>query len=52
MVTADNSFGLEIEGTTTVTIVIEDQSGNKDSCEFIVDVICIDDLLIPQLITY
>ncbi|MBL4861666.1 MAG: gliding motility-associated C-terminal domain-containing protein, partial [Crocinitomicaceae bacterium] len=47
LVTAYNTNGISIEGQTTVTIIVEDMSGNASSCEFIVDVTCIDDLFIP-----
>ncbi len=49
MVTADNiSNG---EGQTTVTIIVQDQSGNIDSCDFVVDVECGAELSIPNVFT-
>jgi gliding motility-associated-like protein len=49
MVTADIiSKG---QGQTTVTIIVQDQSGNIDSCDFIVDVECGAELSIPNVFT-
>ncbi|MFT5823050.1 MAG: gliding motility-associated-like protein, partial [Crocinitomix sp.] len=51
-VTAESDvFGESNQGQTIVTIVIEDLSGNKDSCEFIIDVTCFSEIEIPQLIS-
>lgn len=49
IVTADNITGST--GQTVVTVIVEDMSGNTDTCEFIVDVDCIDALTIPNVFT-
>ncbi|HEY9082768.1 MAG TPA: HYR domain-containing protein, partial [Vicingaceae bacterium] len=49
LVTADNI--INDKGQTVVTIIVEDLSGNADTCEFIVDVTCIDALTIPNVFT-
>jgi len=49
LVTADNI--INDKGQTVVTIIVEDLSGNVDTCEFIVDVTCIDALTIPNVFT-
>jgi gliding motility-associated-like protein len=41
----------ENSAQTRVTIVIENRSGNKDSCDFIVDVTCISPIAISEFIT-
>jgi hypothetical protein len=41
----------ENSAQTRVTILIEDQSGNKDSCHFIVDVTCISAIVISEFIS-
>ncbi|NQX99161.1 MAG: gliding motility-associated C-terminal domain-containing protein, partial [Flavobacteriales bacterium] len=51
MITADHTNGIDTEGQTVVTITIEDQSGNINFCDFIVNVTCITDLTIPQFIS-
>lgn len=43
-VTAEN-------GQTTVWIYIEDGNGNKDSCDFIVNVDCMQELFVPEFIS-
>ncbi len=49
LVTADNI--INDKGQTVVTIIVEDLSGNADTCEFVVDVTCIDALTIPNVFT-
>jgi len=48
-VTADNI--VNSKGQTTVTIIVQDMSGNIDSCDFIVEVECGTDLSIPNVFT-
>jgi gliding motility-associated-like protein len=43
--------GSEDVAQTRVTMVLEDQSGNKDSCDFIVDVTCLSAIVIPEFIS-
>lgn len=47
LVTANFVNGVETEGQTMVYIFVEDLAGNIDTCEFIVDISCIDDLFVP-----
>ncbi|MFT5601365.1 MAG: gliding motility-associated-like protein, partial [Flavobacteriales bacterium] len=46
-VTAGSTSSAGYDGQTLVQIVVEDLSGNVDTCDFIVDVICEDELFIP-----
>ncbi|MBL4755921.1 MAG: gliding motility-associated C-terminal domain-containing protein [Flavobacteriales bacterium] len=48
LVTAESTNGISTERQTTVTIIVEDMSGNTISCEFIIDVTCTHDLFIPE----
>ncbi|MDF1675268.1 MAG: HYR domain-containing protein, partial [Vicingaceae bacterium] len=48
-ITADNI--INDKGQTVVSIIVEDLSGNADTCEFIVNVTCIDALTIPNVFT-
>ena len=48
-ITADNI--INDKGQTVVSIIVEDLSGNTDTCEFIVNVTCIDALTIPNVFT-
>ena len=49
MVTADNISNSS--GQTIVTIIVQDMSGNIDSCDFVIDVDCSDELEIPNVFT-
>jgi len=49
MVTAENISNNA--GQTMVTIIVQDMSGNIDSCDFVIDVECSDELEIPNVFT-
>ncbi|MDF1673642.1 MAG: HYR domain-containing protein [Vicingaceae bacterium] len=49
MVTAENISNSS--GQTMVTIIVQDMSGNIDSCDFVIDVECSDELEIPNVFT-
>ena len=49
MVTADNISNNS--GQTIVTLIVQDMSGNVDSCQFVVDVKCSNELEIPNVFT-
>jgi len=51
MVTAERNYGMDTLGQTIVTITIEDQSGNLEYCDFVIDVTCLTDLFLPQFIS-
>ncbi|MCB0400725.1 MAG: HYR domain-containing protein, partial [Flavobacteriales bacterium] len=49
LVTAD--LITDKSGQTIVTIIVEDISGNADTCEFVVDVTCANELEVPNVFT-
>ena len=51
LVQASKIPGEPTQGQSTVTIFVEDLSGNRDSCEFTVNLTCITEIFIPQLFT-
>jgi gliding motility-associated-like protein len=51
MVSGTPINGSKNHAQTRVIMQIEDQSGNKDSCNFIVDVTCFSPIVIPEFIS-